>query len=656
MQRECVMPTIKNLKDNCSRPFTLVSLLFLITFLSAFVVVAQDNNPVNDPYPLRPADTSSPRHTLRSFNSNINQAFKVWDEGQPPVVFLGPVSRAKETLDLSQLPGRGRQAKEIEAILFLKEILDRIELPPQEEIPGDQEIAINEKTITSWTIPNTRITIAKVAEGPRTGEFLFTSETVESLGEFYKRVMHLPYKPGALVGLYEDYILSPGPLVPRTWAIMLPVWSKKIVLGEAIWQWLVLTLIIVLGATILVPVLYWGHQWDEQHANAQPLMQFGAPLGLLAGVLYLYGSRLVLFQGANFSGDSWIILSYVIWALIFIGLGWFIILITSLIANAINESRHLKEGTVDAHLMRIVLRLVSLFLIILLAIYSADFYGVPLTPLLASLGIGGIAIALAVRPTLENIIGGLTLFADRPVRAGDYCRYGDKIGMVENIGLRSTRVRAGDRTLVTIPNAEFSQMQLENFGQRDKMLYRFMLCLRYETTPDQIRFVLAKVREMLLGHPRVENKRLRVRFRAFGVYSLNIEVYAFVSTRDRSEYMGIQEDMNLRIIDIVAEAGTGFAFPSQTTYLRRDTGLSSEQSREAELHTQELRSQGRLPFPEFDDSARGEMEDILDYPQEGSYGYEPRTEPAEAPTEPELVPNAKPKRTGRRLALGRKKR
>ncbi|MDH3580476.1 MAG: mechanosensitive ion channel, partial [Hyphomicrobiales bacterium] len=196
--------------------------------------------------------------------------------------------------------------------------------------------------------------------------------------------------------------------------------------------------------------------------------------------------------------------------------------------------------------------------------------------------------------------------------------------------------------------AEFSHMQLENFAVRDKTRYRFTLRLRYETTPDQLRYVLAKLREMLLGHPRVQNKRLRVRFIGFGAYSLDLQVSAFVNTSVWEEFLGIQEDLNLRIIDIVAEAGTGFAFPSQTAYLGRDAGVDIERSHEAETQVQKWRSKGQLPFPDFDEGLRGEKEDILDYPPEGSPGYMPRAVSTDPSPEPQAPPPAKSKSTKRK--------
>ena len=228
---------------------------------------------------------------------------------------------------------------------------------------------------------------------------------------------------------------------------------------------------------------------------------------------------------------------------------------------------------------------------------AADAFGIPVTPLIASLGVGGLAIALAVRPTLENILGGFTLFADKPVRVGDLCFYGDRIGTVEEIGLRSTRIRSLERTVVTVPNAEFSRMQLENYSRRDRMLFRTTLGLRYETTPEQLRFTLAKLRELLIAHPKVSPDPARARFIGFGAYSLDVEIFAYVLSADYNAYLGILEDLNLRIMDIIEEAGTGFAFPSQTTYLGRDKPMDATRRDAAEREVEAWRSQQSLPFP-----------------------------------------------------------
>ena len=142
--------------------------------------------------------------------------------------------------------------------------------------------ADKEKALTHWTIPNTRITIAKIEEGPRAGVFLFTAETVDRLREFYDGAKALPYKPGASVGLYEDYAHSPGWIVPRSWAMALPAWSKFVVFGETLWQWFGLAIIVVTAFFVIRLLLRWGRRWDERYPNAGAFKRFGAPLSVLA--------------------------------------------------------------------------------------------------------------------------------------------------------------------------------------------------------------------------------------------------------------------------------------------------------------------------------------------------------------------------------------
>ena len=259
---------------------------------------------------------------------------------------------------------------------------------------------------------------------------------------------------------------------------------------------------------------------------------------------------------------------------------------------------------------------------VLLAVFAVlavlDLFGVNITAIIAGLGIGGLAIALAAQKTIENLFGGVTLLADRPVAVGDFCRFGDKIGTVEEVGLRSTRIRTLDLTVVTIPNAEFSSLHLENFAKRDMIRVYTVIGVRYETTPDQLRYLLAELRSLLLAHPKVSPDPARVRFVNFGAYSLDLELYAYVLTSDWNEFLSIREDIFLRIMDVVESAGTGFAFPSQTTYLGRDDGLAPEKIREAETRVEAWRYENRLPFPDFDSEEKIRLKDTLLFPPEGS--------------------------------------
>jgi MscS family membrane protein len=252
--------------------------------------------------------------------------------------------------------------------------------------------------------------------------------------------------------------------------------------------------------------------------------------------------------------------------------------------------------------------------------------GLNVTALLTGLGVGGLAIALAAQKSIENLFGGMTLVVDQPVRVGDFCRFEDKVGTIEAIGLRSTRIRTLDRTVVTIPNGDFAQMKLETFAARDRIRLIHRIGLRYETTPDQLRYVLVELRRLLYSHPRVVEEPSRVRFVGFGASSLDVEVFAYVDTTDFNEFLAVQEDVMLRVMDVVAESGTGFAFPSQTLYLGRDGGLDEERSRAAEAQVAAWRESGTLQLPHF---SRQEI-DILD----GRLEYPPAGSALRAPQEP----------------------
>ena len=191
-------------------------------------------------------------------------------------------------------------------------------------------------------------------------------------------------------------------------------------------------------------------------------------------------------------------------------------------------------------------------------------FGLNVAALIAGLGIGGVALALASQKSVENLLGGIMLALDQPVRVGDFCRYGDgKTGTIEDIGLRSTRIRTMERTVVSVPNADFSSLQLENFTLRERILLQTTIGLRYETTTEQMQHILATLQALLEGDSRVIADTARVRFIGFSPTALNVELFAYVATSDHAEFMAVREELFLRVLQIIREAGTDFAFPLQ---------------------------------------------------------------------------------------------
>ena len=206
----------------------------------------------------------------------------------------------------------------------------------------------------------------------------------------------------------------------------------------------------------------------------------------------------------------------------------------------------------------------SLFLIAILGVLSA--WGYNTSTIVAGLGVGGLAVALAAQKTIENLFGGISVIGDRPVLVGDVCRFGDRTGTVMHIGLRSTRIRTPERTVISVPNGQFSSMPLENISGRDKIWFHPVLNLRRDTTSDQLSQVLASVQEILATHPKVEIGKMPVRFIGVGGYSLDIEIVAYVTTRDYDEFLALQQELLIRILQEVERAGTALAVPLQESF------------------------------------------------------------------------------------------
>uniref|UniRef100_Q07RT2 MscS Mechanosensitive ion channel n=1 Tax=Rhodopseudomonas palustris (strain BisA53) TaxID=316055 RepID=Q07RT2_RHOP5 len=235
-------------------------------------------------------------------------------------------------------------------------------------------------------------------------------------------------------------------------------------------------------------------------------------------------------------------------------------------------------------------RTIKFALVAFAVIAGLNSLGYNVTAGLAALGIGGIAIALGAQKTIEHLVGSLTLVTDQPIRVGDFCRFGETLGTVEDIGMRSTRIRTLDRTLVTVPNGQLAASQIENFSRRDKFWFHPILDLRYETTPDQMRGLLTTIRDFLLAHPDVDNDPPRVRLIGLGETSLRVEIFAYVHAINFDAFLAVQEDLILRLMELVEAAGTGFAFPSQTLYVTRDKGFSGPKASQP-------RDAARLPGP-----------------------------------------------------------
>ncbi len=424
--------------------------------------------------------------------------------------------------------------------------------------------------------------------------------------------------------MLQFYTSTPGSVVPfkiQLWFMNLPSWLNAHYWGQTLWQWIVLGISLLIAFWIPYRTFRWN--WSRVFALDSPRGNWEMLLSPLVAIASLVALSYFLTQWVNLTGGVRVILLTILEIILWIMVALTIFLVSNALAESIIASPKFDPQVISANAIRIVSRLLGLAISISVLILGIERVGISLIPIIAGLGIGGVALALAGQRTAENAIAGLLLFIDRPIRVGNLCSFGDKMGTVEEIGLLSTRIRGLDRTVTAVPNADFSRKELVNFARRDRILLLTTIRLRYETTSEQLRFVLAKLRSMLLAHPKLTEDPARVRFVKYGEYSKDVEIFVYADTSDWNEFLAIQEDVLLRVEDIVEGAGTGFAVPSQRNYLSRDRVLDPERSQAAEAEVEAWRSKGVLPFPEFPSEQREQLRDTLDFPPFGSPNARP---------------------------------
>jgi MscS family membrane protein len=565
--------------------------------------------------------TDSPRLTLTTFlrlKDDLEQTLLAYRDGKTRALANRIellLDQLSALLDLSAVPRASRREVGIDTVAFLLDILGRIDLPNLNSVP-DEEAFAAEGTSATWRLPRTPIRIVGIEEGPREGEFLFSKRTIRAAPRFYRGIKSEPLRSSLGIQSWSRALPQvTGPLIPSGVSTAMPASLKQVWLDTPRWKVLVVLVLTILSAFVLL-LLHRAINRGETNTQLGFLLRRAlTPAAIVVVVRIL--KRLIEIE-INVSGAFSALVDTATTVVTYAAAVWLFWLVVLAIFERIILFRELPEESFDTNLWRIGARVLGAAGSVIIVGAGAQELGLPLYSVVAGLGIGGLAVALAVRPTLENLLGGIILYLDQPVRVGDFCSFGDKTGTVEVIGVRSTKLRALDRTLVTVPNAALVDMELINWAKCDRMLITATIGLRYETDPDQLRYVLVKFREMLHAHPKIDCETIRVRFAGYGASSLDIGIRIYALTRDWNEYHAIREDIFLRMNNIVRESGSGFAFPSQTLYMGRDDGLDSERGEAAIKEVQSWRRAGTLPFPHLAPDTIEQLAGTLDYPPLGS--------------------------------------
>ena len=436
------------------------------------------------------------------------------------------------------------------------------------------------------------IVLERVERGNNPPIWLFSAETLKNVPDIGKELD---------IRTIDTYL--PKYLV-NTWLLWFPLWK---------WFLFLLLIPLLFGLSILVTRLFTfmlllfvrriGKVRADQH-----MVRLNGPIRILIFALAIL--FISFFSRSVITSVFW---TYVASTLIVIGATWLCVRLID-IAFKLKQSQLGVTSSDKISMVQLGRKLSKIIAVIVGALVIFYIAGINIGAVLTGLGIGGIAIAFAAQKTLENLFGGIMIISDQPIRVGDFCRAGDYIGTVENIGLRSTRIRTLKRTVVSVPNGQLALMSLENFAMRDKIWFHHTLHLRYETTADQLRYILAEIRRMLYQHPKIETPSARIRFVGFGSSSLDLEIFAYALDTTYEVFLEIQEDLLLRVMGIIEASGSGLALPSQMTYVTKDNGLDAAKSQKAIETVRQWRAQGKLPFPDFSDETIAEIDNKIEYP------------------------------------------
>ena len=348
-----------------------------------------------------------------------------------------------------------------------------------------------------------------------------------------------------------------------------------LIAGAPAVDWLIL-LGFLLGAFIVLRLLAMFFLWVMRRTLAHPdrhgvyrfLHAALPPFSLLLAAIAtrVWGSEAPVAIVAR-----QVVLRY-IGIVVWIAIAWFAIRLVDAIAQKVTSKLDATERRQAASAVTLARRAAKLIMIAVAAVAILDTLGIDVTTGIAALGIGGLALALGAQKTVENLVGSVTVVADRPVQVGDFCSVGDVLGWVEDIGMRSTRIRTLNRTVVTIPNGDFSSRQIENYTRRDRFLFNPVIGLEYGLSAQKLREGLAIIEKALVEHPLIAEDPRRARLANFGPSSLDVEVFAYIEVSDYAESLAIREELLLTMFERLEDAGLAIAYPTQTLYLRPDQG------------------------------------------------------------------------------------
>lgn len=513
---------------------------FLLLFFS-FTVQAQHE-----------ADLSSPRATFSSYLVNM----VLYGSDTTETVKNAALRRAISCIDLEDLPAALREDQGIKVARDLKHFLDRYEFVVIEDLPESFE-----GPVYVWRKP---IAKAEISIGrSEDSTWLFTQKTVASLPALMEFVADRDVIEGVGTVLppdtFADWVRShlPESLLNRT------VYFEN-------WQWIAILVVIILGIIVEQLVIRLLSKWIIRYIKSSKATadfkldtQLIKPLGILAMAL-LWSA---LLRPLDLTLQAETILFFATQFVIAVSGVWAAYRLVDLVAGYFAVLASRTESKFDDMVVPMIRRALKIVVIAFGLLFIADNLNIDITSLLAGLGIGGVAVALAAKDTVENLFGSLTVMFDKPFDIGDWIKIGDLEGNVEEVGFRSTRIRTFYNSQITMPNSRLVSAAVDNMGRRRYRRISVKLGVEYDTTPDKMDAFCEGIREIIRRHPYTRKDFYMVYVNEFADFSINILLYVFHETPDWPTELRERHRLFIDIVRLAKRLGVSFAFPTQTLHV-----------------------------------------------------------------------------------------
>lgn len=575
----------------------LIDLLLAVTLFPALVLAVPGQQAPQ--IALENAVISSPKTTLASL-FRLTDAYHqlVREDGftrENQRRLTNILQQVEKLFDLSEIPPKYRHHVAAETAVYLREALARFPVPDIDEVPDEERMLswTREGRAPLYRLPGTPVVISKTNAGIYEGRYQFSSATVAEAKNWYQAAKAYPYLEGQeeVAGLHDDYFLTPGPLIPVELIRSLPDWMQSQYLGQTAWQWLlvIVTVAVLVGLALLLHVLV------KRIARGMQSLQRNLVLTLWPiGVIYLtLGARSFLHKQVFLSGE---VLQDVLFIAKLVILGAAVSLVMrlgSVLTEVILAARQFDTRKIEQQLVRLGIRMLTILVAVIIVIEGMQQIGFSLATLVAGAGVTGLAIALAAQDTLKNVFGGLLLAMDRPFEVGQRVKMKGYEGFIQEVGLRSTKVRTLKGHQIIIPNDEAARIEVENIGRRPYIRRDLNVTITYDTPPQKIDRAVQILNE-ILAVPKVsspgtaaqtgEGRALhpndainqrgfppRVYFDELNADSLNLLVVYWFHPPDHWLSLEFAHRVNMQIMERFNAEGIDFAFPSQTMYLAGDS-------------------------------------------------------------------------------------